>query len=214
MKIMTNKELIRRLLRIPENRIRGKTMVEIVNSLPDNRAELVKEICCRYGERRLPFGEQFTNSEEIYDHFKMRVSVTQETLFCVYLDSKNRIISEKLISKGTLNTSAIHPRECFAPAIQLRAASVLLIHNHPSQDPRPSAFDIIMTERLCKVGELVGIHVLDHLIIGFTYYSFKDEGILPEPQKPEKSLSEVILKSGILAPLDDALKKRKANNSR
>jgi DNA repair protein RadC len=208
---MTDKELIRRLLRISENRIRGKSMYEIINSLPDKRAELLKEICCRYGERRLPFGEQFTKSEQIYDHFKMRVSAAQETLFCVYLDSKSRMISEQLISMGTLDTSLVHSRECFAPAIQIRAARILLIHSHPSQDPRPSANDIIMTERLCKVGELVGIHVLDHVIIGFTYYSFKDEGILPEPYEPEVPLSKILLKSGIMAPIEEALKKKKAN---
>ena len=154
-------------------------MYEIVNSLSDRRASLVKEICCRYGERRKSEGETFVNSREIYEHFKMRLRQQQESFICVYLDNKHRIISEKMISHGTLNQSLVHPRECFAPAIQQRAAAVIFIHNHPSDDTKPSGADIKITKRLTEVGKLVGIKVLDHVIIGDGYYSFVDEGMLP-----------------------------------
>ena len=154
-------------------------MYEIVNSLSDKRANLIKEVCCRYGEKRKVEGDTFVNSREIYDHFKMRLRQEQESFICIYLDNKHRIISEKEISVGTLTKSIVHPRECFAPAIQLRAAAVILIHNHPSGEPEPSGADIKITKRLTEVGKLVGIKVLDHVIIGDGYYSFVDEGIMP-----------------------------------
>jgi DNA repair protein RadC len=202
---MTNKELIHRLLKIPKKKIKGSSMYEIVNSLPDNRTELVKEICCRYGEKRLPKGERFTSARAVYDHFKMRVNRMQEDFYCVYLDSKDRIIFEKLITQGTLNLVLVHPRECFAPAIQSRAASVILIHNHPSGDPLPGEFDFQMTEQLCEVGKLVGIHVLDHLIIGDkNYFSFSEEDLLPVSYKEDESLVNILLRSGVLAPIEKA----------
>ena len=179
MQNMTNKELLGRLLRIPKRRIRGQSMYEIVNSLSDKRANLIKEVCCRYGEKRKVEGDTFVNSREIYDHFKMRLRQEQESFICIYLDNKHRIISEKEISVGTLTKSIVHPRECFAPAIQLRAAAVILIHNHPSGEPEPSGADIKITKRLTEVGKLVGISILDHVIIGDSFYSFVDEGVMP-----------------------------------
>jgi DNA repair protein RadC len=177
---LSNKELLGRLLRIPKKRIRGQSMYEIVNSLSDKRASLVKEICCRYGEKRKNEGDTFVNSREIYDHFKIRLRYQeQESFICVYLDNKHRIISEKEISVGTLTQSIVHPRECFAPAIQQRAAAIILIHNHPSDDTKPSGADIDITKRLFEVGKIVGISVLDHVIIGDGYYSFVDEGVMP-----------------------------------
>jgi DNA repair protein RadC len=178
---LSNKELLGRLLRIPKKRIRGKTMYEIVNLLPDDHSLLVKEICCRYGEKRLRQGQSFNNSEEIYDHFRVRLgNQMQESFFCIYLDNKHRIMSECEISVGIINKSLVHPREIFAPAIAIRASAIILIHNHPSSDPKPSGADIKITKRLTEVGKLVGIKVLDHVIIGDGYYSFVDENMLPE----------------------------------
>ena len=83
-----------------------------------------------------------------------------------------------MISLGTLNQSLVHPREIFAPAIELRAASVILIHSHPSGDVQPSNQDIEITKRLSKVGEIMGIKVLDHVIIGEDYFSFVDQDMM------------------------------------
>jgi DNA repair protein RadC len=177
---ISNKELLGRLLRIPKRRIRGQSMYEIVNSLSDKRASLVKEICCRYGEKRKVEGDTFVNSREIYNHFKIRLRhQEQESFICVYLDNKHRIISEKEISVGTLTQSIVHPRECYAPAIQQRASAIILIHNHPSGDEKPSGADIEITKRLFEVGKIVGISVLDHVIIGDGYYSFVDNDTMP-----------------------------------
>jgi DNA repair protein RadC len=103
----------------------------------------------------------------------------QEYFYVILLDTKNRITQENLVSIGTLNMSLVHPREVFAPAIEARACSVILVHNHPSGDPTPSYDDMALTERLVEVGKMVGIEVLDHIVIGETYsMSLKELGVI------------------------------------
>lgn len=101
----------------------------------------------------------------------------QEHFFVILLDAKNRYMSHVLVSIGTLNSTIVHPREVFSPAVLERAATVILMHNHPSQDVTPSAEDKAITHRLCAAGEILGIDILDHLIIcDESYYSFRDNG--------------------------------------
>lgn len=88
-----------------------------------------------------------------------------ENFYALLLDTKNRIISKELISKGTINQSIVHPREVFKSAIKKGANSIILVHNHPSGSLIPSHADIEVTKRLDKVGDLVGIQVLDHIIV-------------------------------------------------
>ena len=96
------------------------------------------------------------------------------------LDSKNRVIREDLVSEGILTASLVHPREVFAPAIREAAGGLVLVHNHPSGDPEPSAEDLEVTQRLCAVGELVGIRILDPVIVGDgCYVSFLARGLIP-----------------------------------
>ena len=95
------------------------------------------------------------------------------------LDSKNRLIKEVQISEGSLSASIVHPREVFAPVLRESAAAVLFIHNHPSGDPTPSREDIEITKRLKEVGDLMGVRVLDHIIIGNgDFVSLADRGLL------------------------------------
>ncbi len=97
----------------------------------------------------------------------------------ILLDTKNQIIAKEEISIGTLNASIVHPRDVFKIAIKRNANSMILIHNHPSGDPTPSKEDISITNRLMEVGNLVGIKVLDHIIIGDRdYISFKEKNII------------------------------------
>lgn len=97
----------------------------------------------------------------------------------ILLDTKNQIIGKEEISIGTLNASIVHPRDVFKIAIKRNANSIILVHNHPSGDPTPSKEDINITNRLTDVGELVGIKVLDHIIIGDScYISFKEKNII------------------------------------
>lgn len=94
----------------------------------------------------------------------------QEEFRVLLLDSKNRMISYHRISLGSLNTTVVHPRDVFRPAIGAGAASIILVHNHPSGDPQPSEQDILLTRELCMCGKIVGIEIMDHIIIGVSEY--------------------------------------------
>lgn len=103
----------------------------------------------------------------------------QECFKIIMVDTKNKVIKIEEISRGTLNSSLVHPREVFVKAIKQHAAAIVLAHNHPSGDTEPSAEDKSITRRLVEAGELIGISVLDHIIIGRgTYTSFKQEKLL------------------------------------
>lgn len=142
----------------------------------------MKEIGRRGLERKTSLNQvSFTSSQAVYTHFETIVQDDkQESFFILLLDNKNKVITQKLITRGILDQSLVHPREVFASAIQARAASIILIHNHPSGVPTPSRQDINITRRLSEVGAVVGIQVLDHIIIGEgCHYSFVDQGIMP-----------------------------------
>lgn len=102
----------------------------------------------------------------------------QEHFYCVYLDNKKRILKEKLLFIGTINYSFVHPREIFKEAYLLSASAIICVHNHPSLDATPSKEDKILTKNLKQIGELLGIPIIDHIIIGDGYYSFCESGEL------------------------------------
>lgn len=105
--------------------------------------------------------------------------LNQEHFNIALLDTKNQILAIENISIGTLNASIVHPRDVFNVAITKSANSIILIHNHPSGDPEPSNEDINITHRLTEVGNLIGIKVLDHIIIGDNrYVSFKEKNLI------------------------------------
>ena len=122
----------------------------------------------------------FSSSHLVYSYFAPRFkNAKKETFFCALLDAKNRLMREVKVSEGTLTNSLIHPREAFKEAIRESAASVIFVHNHPSGDPGPSRDDIAVTERLKATGDIVGITVLDHVIVGDgTYVSLKEKGMV------------------------------------
>jgi DNA repair protein RadC len=100
----------------------------------------------------------------------------EQFLVCC-LDAKNVSIGVNVVSIGSLNLSIVHPREVFKPAILLNAAAIIAVHNHPSGDPTPSSEDRTLTTRLREAGDLLGIRLLDHLILGEDrLYSFADQG--------------------------------------
>jgi len=102
----------------------------------------------------------------------------KEHFLALSLDTRNQLIKVSEISVGSLDTSIVHPREAFKEAIAASAASVIFVHNHPSGDPTASEDDIKLTKRLAKAGEIVGIDVLDHIIIGDkNFLSLKREGL-------------------------------------
>jgi DNA repair protein RadC len=102
----------------------------------------------------------------------------KEHFLALLLDTRGQVIKISEVSVGSLDTSIVHPREVFKEAISASAASVIFVHNHPSGDPEPSEDDIKLTKRLFEVGEIMGIDVLDHVIIGDkNYLSLKSRGL-------------------------------------
>jgi DNA repair protein RadC len=109
-------------------------------------------------------------------------SADREHFVVVMLNASNKVLGINLVSMGTLTASLVHPRECFKAAILAGAASLVVAHNHPSGDVRPSREDKETTRRLVAAGRLLGIPVLDHVVIGEgdTFTSFRETGIMPE----------------------------------
>lgn len=104
-------------------------------------------------------------------------NVNQEEFYCVYLNQKKKYIAKKRLFVGTVNYSVVHPREIFKEAYLLSASFFICVHNHPSGDPTPSKEDVVMTEKLKKLGKIHAIYLVDHLIIGKDiYYSFYENG--------------------------------------
>jgi len=126
----------------------------------------------------LSAGSPVRDAAAVYAHFRGRLPQRdREVFYILLLDGKNRVRGEVQVSEGSLTAALVHPREVFAPAIRDAAAALILVHNHPSGDPTPSAEDAAITERLRQVGELVGIRVLDHVVIGRgTYTSMAEAG--------------------------------------
>ncbi|MCP4724043.1 MAG: JAB domain-containing protein [bacterium] len=112
-------------------------------------------------------------------YIPMLESLKQEEFRVLHLNSANRIIGEEIVTKGSLNASIVHPREVFKKAITDSAASIIVIHNHPSGNPEPSREDRMVTEKLKNAGEIVGIELIDHIVIaGKQYYSFAENKLL------------------------------------
>jgi DNA repair protein RadC len=123
---------------------------------------------------------------DIYRVFGPRLEdLPVEEFHVAVLDSQQRLQRDILVSRGTLNASLVHPREVFREAIAERAASLVLVHNHPSGDPSPSMDDRVITDQLLAAGELVGITVRDHVIVGRgRYVSFMESGLLASDRRP------------------------------
>ena len=126
-----------------------------------------------------PLIRPVVNSPEDIVHLVMEEmrNLDREHFRVVMLTTKNHILGISSISVGSLNSSLVHPRECFKEAIRRSANAIILLHNHPSGDPTPSREDIEVTKRLAEGGHLLGIEVLDHIIIGDKrYISLKERG--------------------------------------
>jgi DNA repair protein RadC len=138
----------------------------------------VLEIAKRFGEEEFRPGASFRGCYDVYAHFRERLAEERhEQFYAVLLDNKNRKLKDIRVSQGSLTSSIVHPREVYLPVIRESAAAVIFVHNHPSGDPTPSKEDLEITRRLRDVGDLVGIRVLDHVVIGKgRYVSFVDDG--------------------------------------
>ncbi len=138
---------------------------------------LVKEKAGRY---ELP--REIRSPEGAYKAITTITNVqeeAQEVFGILILNTKNKIVAVHEISRGSLNTSVVHPREVFKPAVLHNAAAIICFHNHPSGDTEPSRDDIEITNRLVEAGKIMGIEILDHIIVGDDRYtSLKERGVI------------------------------------
>jgi len=156
-----------------------------VGPVKASRIQAALEIGRRAVSQKRRLGTVFQISQDVFESYSVRLrDAKQETFKVILLDSKNRYLREETVALGSLNQSIVHPREVFRPAIRGAAASVILVHNHPSGDPSPSDEDVRVTERLVEAGKLLGIRVLDHIIVGEgRYFSLFDQRRLDEEKR-------------------------------
>ncbi len=148
-----------------------KTMKKRVDVV---KLQLVKEKSFLYSPRKISCPEDAMNLiQYLVD------SSDREIFVVIALDTKNQPVSANICSVGSLNASIVHPREVFKMAILSNAASIIIGHNHPSGDVTPSKEDIEITKRLKEAGNILGIKVLDHVIVGYnSYKSLKEESFI------------------------------------
>ena len=142
---------------------------------PVSETLVVNEVAADYVGRKA----RVTNSGDVFSLFSFLVNESKEHFLALHLDCKNHIFCIGHVSAGSLNASIVHPRELYKSALLSSAAVVILMHNHPSNDPTPSREDLELTGRLREAGELLGVRVLDHVIIGSgCYVSLADRGLI------------------------------------
>lgn len=122
-------------------------------------------------------GTMLTTPEQVESYLCDIKALAQEVFVVITMNTKNRVIQKHLVSIGTVNSALVHPRECYRTAIQDGASALILAHNHPSGDPTPSSEDIKITRQLISAGEVMGIKVLDHVIVGDTALSLREAGL-------------------------------------
>jgi len=107
-------------------------------------------------------------------------SLDREAFLVISLSTKNKVLGVNMVSIGSLNANVVHPRDVFKLAILQNASNIILLHNHPSGETEPSKDDIEVTHRLEEAGKLLGIEVIDHIVVGNTFYSFLENDLLKE----------------------------------
>lgn len=146
-----------------------------------NLSQLTLEVV-KVKSGRYPLEKRIGSPDDIYETFKavLKMDCQSEELFAIIaLDTKFKVIGIFEVSRGTLNSALVHPREVFKRALMVNAHAIALSHNHPSGDPTPSPEDIQLTKRLVEAGTLLGVQVIDHVVIGDNQYeSFKESGLI------------------------------------
>ncbi len=142
--------------------------------------KVVHEAARRYLRHKAIGSIYLKSPQEVYDYLKYELqNLDKETLKLICLDARSKVLNIDTLFTGTLSETAIYPREVFFKALERRAHSVILVHNHPSGDPTPSQADLKITEKLVLIGILMNLRVLDHIIVGKQgYYSMAEEGII------------------------------------
>lgn len=137
------------------------------------------ELGRRIARAEVPARSPMNHPEAVARYLAIHAGVPgQEIMGALFLDSRNRLLDEQEIYRGTLNRAAVEPRAVFKQALLMDAAGFVLFHTHPSGDPSPSAEDLAFTRRVAQSGELLGIRLVDHLIVGTSssWVSLKQRG--------------------------------------
>lgn len=161
------------------------SMEQLVNIRGIGKVKAMQLICILELARRLSKASasesvSFTSPASIAEYYMEDLRhESQETMKLIMINSKGKLIGENEISKGTVNASIITPREIFIEALLRQAVAIIALHNHPSGDPTPSNEDILLTRRIEEAGDIIGVKLLDHIIIGNNcYISLREKGIL------------------------------------
>ncbi len=167
------------LQKLAEASIEELSLIKGIGIAKATQIKAVFEIGRRISTQTMPYkSKELADPKKVYRLIKSKLKdYHREHFFIIALNSRNYSIKE--VSIGSLNASIVHPREVFAEAIKNKAASIILVHNHPSGDTEPSEDDLEITKRIQEAGKIIGIDVLDHIIITKTaFYSFKDKGLI------------------------------------
>lgn len=156
------------------------TRIKGIGRVKAMRLKCIAELSKRIHVAKMPQRSVFTSPKDTASYFMESLRhLKREQLIVAYFDGSGSLLSDEVISVGSINHTLISTREVFVRALQAQAVYMMLIHNHPSGNASPSREDILMTEEIKKAGELIGIPLLDHLIIGDReYVSFKESGQL------------------------------------
>nr|WP_314278417.1 DNA repair protein RadC [uncultured Peptostreptococcus sp.] len=175
-----------KLLSQSKEGIRGLTDMSLddlcnIDGIGPSKATIIKaalELGIRVSQY-LPKKFKINDPWDVYCFYMEELRYLKKEVFkIILLNTKNEILDDVDISVGSLNSSIVHPREVFVEAIKKRSNSIILMHNHPSGNPQPSKEDIMITKRLSECGDILGISVLDHIVIGDgSYYSLKENSI-------------------------------------
>ena len=139
----------------------------------------VFELAKRLYQANPEFQAPIQNPQDVFDRVADMQYLSQEEFRVLFLNTKNIVIAERAITRGTLNATVVSPREVFHRAVKVMAASVILVHNHPSGDPIPSFEDTELTRKMVEAGKVMDIAVLDHCIIGLgKFSSLKEKGLM------------------------------------
>ena len=198
---LSNEELLSILIRSGNKRYNSKELASIIlhecdgdlgrinysmlsklNGIGDSKSASILagiELGKRANKKILSINDiQITSTDTVFEYYRdVFINKKQEYFYCIFLDTNKVVIKEKLLFIGTLDYSVVHPREVFKEALLVSASSIICVHNHPSGNVIPSKNDFDITKRLVSLGELFGIKVIDHVIIGSEkYYSFLENG--------------------------------------
>ncbi len=144
--------------------------------------KLSQEVSRRFLKDRMLNKPYCHSSKEVFEYLYQALrDLKREKFKVMFLDSKNQILEEKTVFEGTVDSSAVYPREIMKEALKCNASSLIFVHNHPSGDPEPSLSDREITKELVFAADIMQLKVLDHIIIGNNrYFSFADEGLIDD----------------------------------